>query len=76
MTVGSVTESAYETNLGLRLYYFDEAANSYNYTDVATDRVAVKADGEYTLTIDADKDLNDIAKKHLQMQTEMPALIT
>ena len=65
MTVGSVTESAYETNLGLRLYYFDEAANSYNYTDVATDRVAVKADGEYTLTIDADKDLNDIAKKAL-----------
>ena len=65
VTVGSVTESAYETNLGLRLYYFDEAANSYNYTDVATDRVAVKADGEYTLTIDADKDLNDIAKKAL-----------
>ena len=65
MTVGSVTESAYETNLRLRLYYFDEAANSYNYTDVATDRVAVKADGEYTLTIDADKDLNDIAKKAL-----------
>ena len=65
MTVGSVTESAYETNLGLRLYYFDEAANSYNYTDVATDRVAVKADGEYTLTIDADKDLNDTAKKAL-----------
>ena len=65
MTVGSVTESAYETNLGLRLYYFDEAANSYNYTDVAADRVAVKADGEYTLTIDADKDLNDIAKKAL-----------
>ncbi|MBV0890204.1 Ig-like domain-containing protein, partial [Komagataeibacter oboediens] len=65
VTVGSVTESAYETNLGLRLYYFDEAANSYNYTEVATDRVAVKADGEYTLTIDADKDLNDIAKKAL-----------
>ena len=65
VTVGSVTESAYETNLGLRLYYYDEAANTYNYTDVATDRVTVKADGEYTLTIDADKDLNDIAKKAL-----------
>lgn len=65
VTVGSVTESAYETNLGLRLYYFDEAANAYNYTDVATDRVTVKSDGEYTLTIDAAKDLNDAAKKAL-----------
>lgn len=74
ITVGSVTEGAYETNIGLRLYYFDEAANTYNFTDVASDKITVKSDGEYTLTIDAQKDFNDAAKKALSDANGNPCI--
>ena len=74
VTVGSITEGEFETNIGLRLYYFDEAANAYNFTDVASDNVTVKSDGEYTLTIDATKDFNEAAKKALSDANGNPCI--